>query len=84
MEERVLTVPLDVRNVARGKRAGRAVGEFKKHLARHMKADLEQVYVDPEVNEFIWARGRGEAPSKVRVDVRKFDDGVVEATLMGE
>ncbi|MHA1122518.1 MAG: 50S ribosomal protein L31e [Candidatus Heimdallarchaeota archaeon] len=40
----------------RQKRAPRAIRIMKKFIYRHMKA--EDIIIDNELNEFIWARGR--------------------------
>lgn len=80
--ERLYTVPLrNARLAPRGKRANRAVSEVRRFLARHMKADEEQVWLDGPVNEIIWARGIEKPPSKLRVRAIKFEDGVVEVSL---
>ncbi|MBS1264007.1 MAG: 50S ribosomal protein L31e [Methanonatronarchaeales archaeon] len=82
MEERVLTVPIDVRNASREKRAPRAVKELRSYLARHLGVPEDAVYLDPAVNRHIWSRGRRWAPNRVRVRAQKFEDGAVEATLL--
>ncbi|ELZ30934.1 50S ribosomal protein L31e [Halogeometricum pallidum JCM 14848] len=82
-EERVITVPLrDVKAVPAHERAGRAMKIIREHLAKHFSVDTEEVRLDPAINETVWATGRQQPPSKLRVRAARFDeDGerVVEA-----
>lgn len=82
-EERVVTVPLrGVQQEAKQKRAGKAMTIIREHLAKHFKVDADDVRLDPEINEVIWARGRKKPPSKLRVRAARFDEEgerVVEA-----
>lgn len=83
--EKVYTIPLRVvKRVPRTHRAERAVTEVKRYVARHLKADLEKVWLDNPLNEALWARGMQKPPSKLRVKAIKFDDGVVEVSLPEE
>lgn len=84
MEERVYTVPIDVRNVASQKQASRAIREVREHLSKHLNVSEDRVYLDPDVNEEVWSRGRRKPPRKLKVRAQKFEDGVVEATLLEE
>ncbi|MCD6509226.1 MAG: 60S ribosomal protein L31 [Thermoprotei archaeon] len=78
--ERVYLVPLsDVYETCRLKRAARAVRELRAFILRHMKG--EGVVIDPQVNEFIWSRGREKPPRYVKVKAKKYDDGRVEVSL---
>ncbi|SFR33085.1 50S ribosomal protein L31e [Halogeometricum limi] len=82
-EERVITVPLrDVNAVPAYERAGRAMKLIREHLAQHFSVDVEDVRLDTDINETVWAKGRKQPPSKFRVRAARFDeDGqqVVEA-----
>ncbi len=81
-EERIITVPLrKVQDVPRTKRAPKAIKIVKKHVARHMKADVEKVWIFKDLNEAIWARGREKPPNKIKVKAIKFEDGLVEVSL---
>ena len=83
--ERVLVVPLRIVKVApRTKRANRAVSEVRQFVARHMKTDLEKVWIDTAVNEALWSRGIQKPPRRIRVKAVKFEDGVVEVSLPEE
>src|SRR5260221_2764725 len=78
--ERVYTIPLrKTKDLVRSRRAQLAVRDVKRFLTRHMKSD--DIWVDNEVNELIWARGKFTIPSRVRVRATRFSDGVVEVTL---
>ena len=54
-----LIVPLRVAwMVPRNRRASRAVSEVRNQVQRHLKVTLEEkVWIDPEVNEYIWKNG---------------------------
>ncbi|MBC9984940.1 MULTISPECIES: 50S ribosomal protein L31e [Haloferax] len=82
-EERVVTVPLrDVQAVPAHERAGRSMTLIREHLAKHFKVDTENVRLDTQINEDIWAHGRQSPPSKFRVRAARFDEdgeSVVEA-----
>ncbi|MEW5936862.1 MAG: 50S ribosomal protein L31e [Candidatus Thermoplasmatota archaeon] len=85
MERRTLVVPLrDVKSVPRTKRAQIAIKVLKRHVARHMKAEEDAVLIWHTVNEKIWARGRERPPARIRVEVVKFEDGMVEVSLPKE
>ncbi|MES2153795.1 MAG: 50S ribosomal protein L31e [bacterium] len=78
--ERIYTIPLrDTKDLVRSRRADLAVRDVKRFLSRHMKSD--DIWLDNEVNELIWARGKYTIPSRVRVRATRFSDGVVEVTL---
>lgn len=78
--ERIYTIPLrTVKMGTRSKRADRAVREVRSFLTRHMKA--QSVWLDNEVNEAIWGRGKFNIRSRLRVRATRFSDGVVEVTL---
>jgi large subunit ribosomal protein L31e len=82
-EERVVTVPLrDANKEPKHERAGKATTLVREHLARHFSVDEDDVRLDPSINEVIWAQGRNDPPSKVRVRAARFDEegeAVVEA-----
>jgi len=45
--------------------------------ARRGSGEDKQLFIDPPVNQYIWARGIEKPPSKVRVRALKFEDGSV-------
>jgi large subunit ribosomal protein L31e len=84
-EERIITVPLRVvRTVPRTKRAPRAIKAIREHVVRHLKAKTEDVWIDPQINEILWARGIEQPPKRIRVKVIKFEDELVEVSLPEE
>jgi large subunit ribosomal protein L31e len=83
--ERVYTIPLrEAKRVPRWRRSKRAMSEIRSYLSKHMKTPIEDVKIDPGLNEVIWARGNQKPPQKVRVRAVKFEDGGVEAEFAGE
>ena len=84
-EERIITVPLRRAMVApTTKRAARAVKAIREHVMQHMKAKNEDVWIDPKINEKIWARGISKPPKSIRVKAIKFEDELVEVSLSEE
>lgn len=82
--ERIITIPLRATKMApRTKRAERAIKEIRDNIARHMKAEKEDVWIDKSLNEKIWERGIQNPPHKITVKAVKFDDGLVEVSLVG-
>ena len=97
--ERIMTIPLKKTKTApKTKRANRAIKEIREFVAQHMKAregmsdeEKEQmlppedkVWIDPKINEVIWARSIGKPPASVRVRAIKFEDGQIEVSLPEE
>jgi large subunit ribosomal protein L31e len=82
-EERVVTVPLrDAKTAPSTERADRAMTLVREHLAQHFSVDQDDVRLDTDINEAIWAQGRSNPPSKLRVRAARFvEDGepIVEA-----
>jgi len=82
-EERVITVPLrDARAASKAERADAAMGLVREHLAQHFSVEQEAVRLDPSINETIWAHGRTNPPSKLRVRAARFveeGESIVEA-----
>ncbi|PSG98179.1 50S ribosomal protein L31e [Thermoplasmatales archaeon SW_10_69_26] len=85
-QERVYTIPLRSRTqqVPQTKRAPRALEAVKEFVARHLKADEADVWIDDPVNDRIWSNGREQPPAKLRVRAIRFEDGVVEVSLPEE
>jgi len=48
---------------------------IKEFSAHHMKT--EQIKIDPELSQVVWARGIRSPPRKIRVKMAKTDDGYV-------
>jgi large subunit ribosomal protein L31e len=84
-KERLLTVPLRyAHNQARTKRANLAIRTIREFVGKQMKVDQKKVWMAPEVNEAIWARGIQKPPAKLKVKVEKWADGAVEVTIPEE
>lgn len=84
--EREYVVPLRKKfiNTPQYKRAAKAVKALKQFLAKHMKVenrDERKVKLDRYLNEEMWFRGIRKPLAKVKVKVRKFDDGIVRVEL---
>ena len=82
-EERVVTVPLRGANKGSSTAAAdKAMSIVREHLAQHFSVDEDAVRLDPSINEAVWAGGRNNPPSKLRIRAARFDEegeGVVEA-----
>ncbi|MEE9151543.1 MAG: 50S ribosomal protein L31e [Thermoplasmata archaeon] len=84
-EEHIFTVPLSkCKNLPRPKRAKVAMATLKSYIGSHMKVPEKDVWVDVSVNESIWARGMKKPPSRLRVKAIKFEDGLVEVSILEE
>ena len=83
-----LVVPLrGAWNITRYKRAPRAMTIIRNEVIRHLKVQEEEViYIDPTVNEHIWANGIENPPRKVRLQITRFeeDDIPIEVKLVEE
>jgi large subunit ribosomal protein L31e len=84
-EERIFTVPLSrCKNLPRTKRARIAMDTIKTYIGSHMKVPKTDVWVDASVNNRIWSRGMKKPPSRIRVKAIKFEDGLVEVSILEE
>ena len=83
-----LVVPLrGAWNITRYKRAPRAIKIIRNEVIRHLKVqEDEEIYIDPSVNEHIWANGIENPPRKVRIQVTRFeeDEIPIEVKLVEE
>jgi len=97
--ERIMTIPLKKTKTApKIKRANRAIKEIREFVAQHMRATdgmseeerekmvppEDKVWIDPKVNEVIWARSIEKPPAHIRVKAIKFEDGQIEVSLPEE
>lgn len=84
-KERLLTVPLRyAHNQARTKRANLAISTIREFVGKQLKVPKDKVWIEPGVNEAIWARGRQKPPAKIKVRVVKWADGAVEVEIPEE
>jgi large subunit ribosomal protein L31e len=66
------------------KRAPKAIKALKKFVARNMKLrdrDLRKVKIDKYLNEEIWFRGIRKPPVKIKIKVKKIEDGNIRVEL---
>lgn len=82
--EREFVVPLRAsqHQPSRRRRAGHALETVRRFVTRHMRGRPEDVWIDPRLNEHIWARGIQHVPRQVRVKAIRFEDGLIEVDLM--
>ncbi|MGQ4911007.1 MAG: 50S ribosomal protein L31e [Candidatus Thorarchaeota archaeon] len=81
IDERIYTVPLRKAywTGSRLKRANRSVRILKEFVERHMKP--EELLIQPEVNERIWARGIQKPPRRLRIRATKNSENLVRVYL---
>jgi large subunit ribosomal protein L31e len=74
--ESELTVPLrKAWAITRYKRAPRAIQIIREHVIQHLKVrEDEEIWIDPSVNEHIWARGIENPPRKIKLHVIRHDE----------
>src|SRR3989338_5592071 len=66
------------------RRAKKAVAVLRKFLKRHMKADsLKDIKIGKYANLEIWKNGIKNPPHHIKVNVKKNDEGIVFAELVG-
>ena len=64
---------------------GDIIKDYRIASKRNIRNQSEKkIFIDEEVNEFIWRRGRENPPSKIRVKILRTEDGVVEVSLPEE
>jgi len=79
--EKIYIIPLKKIGFISSKAAPTAIKRVKKYLTRHMKVEEEKIWIDDSLNNSLWAHGKYNMPTRVRVKAVKFEDGVVEAYL---
>jgi large subunit ribosomal protein L31e len=81
VDERIYTVPLRKAywTGSRLKRTNRAVRILREFVERHMKP--EEIVIQSEVNERIWARGIQKPPRRIRIRATKNADNLVRVYL---
>ena len=84
-DERIFTIPLSkCKNLPRTKRAKVAMETVRSYVGSHMKVSEKDVWIDASVNDKIWLRGIKKPPLKIRVKAIKFEDGLVEVSVLEE
>ncbi len=80
--ERIFTIPLRAtKKIPTPKRANYAITMVRKYIAKHMKGELSNVWIDEPVNRLLWSKGKKHPPSRIRVKAVKFEDNLIEVTL---
>jgi len=84
--ERVYDIPLRgaKHKSPKGYNAPGAIKEIKEFVSHHMKVDVDNVWIDPHVNELVWRTGIEHIPGKVKLKVIKFEDGLVEVDMINQ
>ncbi|MGC8581494.1 MAG: 50S ribosomal protein L31e [Thermoplasmata archaeon] len=84
--ERIYDIPLRgaKHKSPKGYNAPGAIKEIKRFVSHHMKVDMDNVWIDPHVNELIWKTGIEHIPEKVKLKVIKFEDGLVEVDMINK
>lgn len=73
--EQIVSIPLRrLKLISRRRRANAALRFIELHVSRQFKVPVENVWIDPKLNEKIWKRGIEKPPSKVSVKVIKFPE----------
>jgi len=79
IEEREYVVPLGrLYWGPRKKRAKKAIRILREFALRHLRRlNVEEVKIDPKVNEYIWSRNIEKPPRRVKVKIKVFrgDEG---------
>lgn len=82
--EREYVIPLrsKIRPSPRYKKTPKAIKSIKEFLAKHLKVenrDLNKIKLSPYLNQFMWARGIKNPPTKIKIKVlKKGDNFLVE------
>jgi large subunit ribosomal protein L31e len=81
IDERIYTVPLRKAywTGTRLRRSNKAIKVLRQFVERHMKP--EELLIQPEVNERIWARGIQKPPRRVRIRATKNSENLVRVYL---
>lgn len=80
--ERVYVVPLrKAFRASQSERARKAIKLLREFASRHMKVPEENVIIENEVNEAIWARGARKPPRRIRVKMRKEGEKVIVSMM---
>jgi len=84
--ERTYTIPLrsGFRNAPAYYRTNKAVSTLRAFLRRHMKVKDENIKIGQHLNELLWKHGIKNPPPRVTVTVKKSDEGLVTAELVGK
>ncbi len=83
--ELILTVPLrEIRKAERSRRASNAIYTIRKFVSKNMKVPIDNVWIDPKVNEKLWTRSIEKPPSTIQVKIVKFEEDESVEVLIPE
>ncbi len=82
-EEKTLVINLrrDALKTPKHRRSRDAMSILRRRVAKFSKSG--KVKIDPKTSERIWSRGAKNPHMRIRIKVRKLDDGSVETELVG-
>lgn len=81
--ERTYTVPLSRAWIApRHRRTRRAVNILKEFAQKHMKSS--DIKIETDLNERLWNRGITRPPRRIKVNLKRDEDGMVTISLPKE
>jgi large subunit ribosomal protein L31e len=81
----IYNVPLrKAKTVAYTHRAEKAVKVVREYVMRHTKSTEDKVWIDTKVNEALWSRSIQKPPTRIKLKVVTFEDGLVEVSLPDE
>jgi len=73
--ETIVNIPMRrLKLISRRRRANAALRLIELHISRQFKVPVENVWIDPKLNEHLWKRGIEKPQSKVSVKVVKFPE----------
>ena len=83
--ERIYNVPLreGYMKAPMYRRAKKAVNTLRTFLSKTMRVDEKSVRIGKYANELLWKHGIKNPPHHIKVNVRKDDEGIVFAELVG-
>ncbi len=84
MEERIYTINLykEWKKVHIWKRTKKCIKAIREFIAKHMKANVEDVKIDMWVNIEIWKNSIKNPPRKIRIKAIKDEKGIVKVELL--
>ncbi len=82
-DELIYRIPLrKAKHSSRARRGDTAVSIVRSFVSRNSKVNLDDVWIDPKVNELVWRRGRRNIPQSINVKVVKLQDGTAEVIML--
>ena len=85
-ESKSVIVPLGnaIKGIPKIQRAARSIKVVKRAVAKAMNEEITAIWINFDVNEALWARGRERPPNKIVVMAEKIEEGHVEVRLPTE